>query len=571
MRPALRELLLLAFLMLLSLLIYRPALELFFSTDDGLFLLRAEGLEDWGGGTRRLVSVRLFFSACWRFFGENPLPYHAIILALHGFAAWLLGRVGRRLGLTGQGALLASLLFVASPVGFTCLHWISGGQEVMLAVFGLLAALFWLRGGWVGGVLALLFAAAAILSKEPAALLLPALALFSPLPDTRRRRVLLGGAALIMGAVLLTTSGAFTHRPHGDPYESAYGLNLLWNSLTYSAWLVRPWDFFPDRLPQYQPEMWAWGLVLPLFLGGLALRRRDWAPGIWRASLFALLLMLPVLPLLRHSYLYYLYLPMAPLLLLAAAGCERLPAPAKRWILALPIILLALTMWRGDARRGDKLSEILLADPILRYGGILEDAVAGLRKVDPNLGGHIIVLTPSVKKSGVDLAQGLRRPEGSRRVRFLPIEKATYKGRVLPLFFPELKSFVIMPDLPEPDGPETVDWERSHLFLMSGVANFVYLGGGERGRHTLSRYFFQRKDYVRARREIEVLLARYPGDPDRLYDLGAIALAEGNRDVVARVWNDLSGLAEDGQSQSAVNAAQAFAKAMEQAGIQFAD
>jgi hypothetical protein len=571
MRPALREGLLLAFLILLSLLVYRPALDLFFSTDDGLFLLRAEGLEEWGGGTRRLISVRLFFSACWRLFGENPLPYHAIILALHGFAAWLLGRVARRLGLSSQGALLASLLFAASPVGFTCLHWISGGQEVMMAVFGLLTALFWLRGGWLGGVLALLFAAAAILSKEAAALLLPALALFAPVDDDRRRRLVIGGGALVMGLVLLYTGGAFATRAVGDPYESGYGLNLLWNSLTYSAWLVRPWDFFPDRLPQYQPELWAWGLVLPLILGGLILRRRDWAPGILRASLFALLLLLPVLPLLRHSYLYYLYLPLAPLLLLAASACERLPQSARRWMLLLPVLLLALTLWRGEARRNDKLSEVLLADPVLRYGGILEDAVAALREAKPNLGGHVLVLTPSMKPTSVDLAKGLRRSEGSRRIQFLPIEKASYQGRVLPLFFPALKSFRILPDIPAPDAPDALDWERSHLFLMSQVTNFRFLGTGEKGRHALSLFFYQQRDYVRARREIELLLERHPDDPDRLYDLGAIGLAEGNREVVERVWEQLSGGDPETFTQARLEAARAFAAAMERAGIRFGD
>ncbi len=568
MRPALREGLLLGFLILLSLLIYRPALDLFFSLDDGIFLLRAEGLEDWGGGTRRLLSVRFFFTACWRLFGENPLPYHVIILTMHGFASWLLGRVGRRLGLSSQGALLASLLFVASPVAFTCLHWISGSQEVMMAVFGLLTALFWLRGGWVNGALALLFAAAAILSKEAAALLLPALALISPLEGDRRRRFVIGGAALVSSAVLLHTGGAFAARVVGDPYESGYGINLLWNSLTYSAWLVRPWDFFPDRLPQYHPELWVWGLALPLILGGLALRRRHWAPGILRASLFALLLLLPVLPLLRHSYLYYLYLPLAPLLLLAAFGCERLPPILRRWMLLLPVLLLALTLWRGDARRTDKLSDILLADPILRYGGILEDAVVRMREARPNLGGHVLVLTPSMKPAAIDLAQGLRRSENSIRVQFLPIEKACYEGRVLPLFFPAMKSFRILPDIPAPDSPVAVNWERSHIFLLSQVTNFHFLGTGEKGRQALATFFYQQKDYVRARREIEVLLELHP---DRLYDLEAIALAEGNREVVERVWGKLSEGDPETFTEARVKAARAFAAAMEQAGIRFAD
>lgn len=563
MRPALRDTLFLLFLMLLSVAAYWPALGLFFSLDDALFLMRADGLDEWGDGTRRLLSVRLFFTAGWRLFGENPAPFHLLILLMHGANAWLLGRVARRLGLPGNGPTVAALLFVATPVAFTCLHWISGVQDVMMAFFALLAALFWLRDDWRSGLLALLFAAAAVLGKEPAALLLPAMALV--LPGDRKRRILLGGAALLMGAALLWTGGAFAPKPANHPYATVYGVNLFWNLLTYHAWLLRVWDVFPDSAPQFRPELWRWGLALPLLLGGLALWRRDWAPAIGRAALLFLVLLLPVLPLVRHSYLYYLYLPLAPLLLLVAAGLQRLPRRLAALAFVLPVLLLALTLWRADARRTQTLSSSLLADPVLRYGGILEDTVIKLRSEKPSLRGDVVVLTPFGQRSAVNLAKGLRAEANSRRVQFLPVDRATYEGKVLPLFFPGLKSFVIVDDLPI--GTE-IDWESAELFLLAGVTQFTYLGRGEAGRYALSRQFFRYEEYERARREIELLLERHPGDPDRLYDRGAIALAEGNLEVLADSWRALRRLAStESTSGNAVAALRALAASLTRAGI----
>lgn len=566
MRHGIRESLFAVFLLLLSLLAYWPALDVFFSLDDALFLMAADGQADWPAGTRRLLSVRLFFDSCWRSFGENPAPFHVLILLMHGASAWLLGRVGRLLGLSAAAAAVAALFFLASPVAFTCLHWISGVQDVMMAFFALLAAFFWLRGGWTGGLVALVFAMAAVLSKEASVLLLPTLALL--LPGERRRRILIGGAALLLGALLLYTGGAFAQKSAGDPYATVYGANLLWNLLTYTAWLPRLWDVFPDQAPQFQPLLWRWGLLLPLLLLAAALWKRHWAPAIGKAALLFIVLLLPVLPLVRHSYLYYLYLPAAPLWLLAAAGADRLPARPRKAMLVLPLVLLALTLWRGEARRNLLLPGDLLADPVLRYGGILESTVATLREQKPGLRGDMLVLTPFGQHAAVNLAEGLRADGTARRVQFLPVTRATYQGKALRLFFPGLKGFAILPDLPGHEVPVQPPWEEAELFLLGGVTTFTYLGRGEAGRHALSRHFFQNRDLLRARREIEALLQRQPTNPDLLYDVGAIALAGKDLASLGEVWGRLQAqaAAEDppGRAQAA---RRALELSLERAGV----
>lgn len=543
----LREVLLALLLVALTLALYRKAFGVFFSTDDLLFLLRADGQVPWGMGTRRLLSVRVFFSVCWQLFGERPALFHLVILLLHAANAWLLGRFARRLGLGETGGWIAALLFVFSPVAFTCLHWISGVQDVLMASFAIAALWVWLRPGRLAEPLALLLYLGALLSKEAAyllpiaALVLPAAVLPGPAGGQRARR-LRALVALAPGLVLLYTGGALTARPAGDPYESVYGANVLWNAFTYSAWLLRQWQPFPDQVPQYEPSLWRWGLVLPLALALLAALRPRWRRPIGAATLMALLLLAPVLPLVRHSYLYYLYLPLAPLWLLAAAGLTRLPLSSPRWALALPLLLAALCAWRIDARRGMTLEGKLQADPMLRYGALVEDAVRVLRALPTPPQGEVIAIAPFVGES-VDLAAGLRATPGARRVQFLPVDKALYQGAAVPLFFPAVTSFRVVSALPGAESGADPAWQRSEIYLLTGLTDFAYLGRGEAGRRELARVLYRHRYLREAIREVEVLRALHPADPDLLYDRGVLALVAGDAAGAEGIHAELAALA----------------------------
>jgi len=527
-----REALFALLLAALTLALYRAAFGVFFSTDDLLFLLRADGQVPWGMGTRRLLSVRVFFSAGWQLFGERPALFHLAILLLHAANAWLLARLAGRLGLGETGGWLAALLFVFSPVAFTCLHWISGVQDVLMASFAIAAVWVWLRPGRLAEPLALLLYLCALLSKE-AAYLLPIAALVLPgsalpgAPAGRRARRLRALLALAPGLVLLYTGGALTPRPAGDPYAAAYGANILWNALTYSAWLLRLWTPFPDQVPQYEPSLWRWGLVLPLALALLAVWRPRWRAAVGAAALVALVLVAPVLPLVRHSYLYYLYLPLAPLWLLAAAGLARLPLPSPRWALLAPLLLAALCAWRLEARTAMTLEGKLQADPMLRYGALVEAAVRELRAEPTPPQGEVLAIAPFVGEA-VDLAAGLRATPGARRVQFLPVDKALYQGAAVPLFFPAVTSFRVLSALPGVEPGADPAWQRSELYLLSGLTDFRYLGRGEVGRRELTRVLFQQRYLREAIREVEVLQALHPDDPDLLYDRGVLALVTGD-------------------------------------------
>jgi hypothetical protein len=523
----------------LSLILYSPALNVFFSTDDLHFLERAAGYEDWNKGLRRWISVQFFFNAGWRVFGDDPRLYHLFILALHGLNAWLVSRVGRALGLGLTGARLAGFLFLVSPAAFTCLHWISGVQDVSVTSFTLLCALFLLRHrpGW--DLAAFLCYLAAVLCKESAFLALPALALVLPL--ARRRRLILVGASLAAGIPILYLVGAFVQRAPTDPYATVYGSNILWNLLTYLAWLVRPWVFFPDQVPQYSLELRPWGLVLPAVLALLAWRRRDWAPAIGRAALLFLVLVLPVLPLIRHTYYYYLYLPLVPLWLLAGAGLERLAAkagPPRVLAYALPLVAMAVTLWQGQAHRGAMLTQQLPQDPFLRYGLLARNAVVDLRAAATEPEGDILIIAPFMGES-VDLAKGLRRAPGMRRTQFLPLNKAFYGGKTLRVFFPELDSAQIVMG-----AGEDLAWAGLRVYWTHGEGHIVYLGEGETARAELVNLFAKYGKWADAGRTLDLIMRDAPTDPRLFYDRALIAYKAGDAETLRRAEAALRGLAE---------------------------
>lgn len=119
--------------------------------------------------------------------GLAPLPYHLVNVALHAFAAILLWRVLRRLGIPGAWA--GAALWAIHPVQVESVAWISEMKNTQSAVFYLAAAwcfVRWLpdpasqvrpRHAWTWYALAVLCACCAILSKASTVMLPVALGL----------------------------------------------------------------------------------------------------------------------------------------------------------------------------------------------------------------------------------------------------------------------------------------------------------------------------------------------------------------------------------------------------------
>ncbi len=527
----------------LAVALYAPTLGVFFSLDDFEFLLRAAGHESWSETWRRPISTRLFFQSAWALFGETAEFYHLVQWALHLASSWMILLLARRLNLSPQGGRVAVVFFFATPVAFTSLHWISGVQDLSMTFFALLSAWLALSRGRVTALAALLSFALALLCKESAVLLLPAIALLLPMDKERRFTLGIGGALIAL--LVLFASGALDPKPAGDPYETGYGLNLLWNLLTYLAWSIRLWDYFPDRVAQYQQALVLWGLISPAILSLAYWRLPATRSHILRAALLFLLLLLPVLPLLRHSYYYYLYLPLIPIWFLAGEGLVRF-ALGRRWIFISVLSLFALgTAWLGSERRHAELGGGLLEDPMMRYAQMAENAVESAGKSDKLPSGDMLILVP-FRGDTQDLGGNLRNVEGGRRVQFLPVDRALLAGKALRLFFPKVASAQFSYDFPPGD-----KWLRQEIWWTFGQGNLAPLGYGEQGRHVLARLLFEKGEPARAADEIRALLALHPGDGNLLYDLGRLELGAGNFAAAEDVLASLETLAsQDGAGPS---------------------
>ncbi len=78
--------------------------------------------------------------------GRNPLPFHALNLALHAGVCFLLFALLRRLAPARPGfALAAALLFAVHPVHTEAVTSIVGRAELLAALFGLAGYLLWLE------------------------------------------------------------------------------------------------------------------------------------------------------------------------------------------------------------------------------------------------------------------------------------------------------------------------------------------------------------------------------------------------------------------------------------------
>lgn len=516
-------------LLLAALILYWPTLRVFFSLDDLRFLLRAAGLEESPGGVKRILSVQIYFRAAWALFGTRAHLYHLVSIFLHAANAYLVYKVALRLKLTRFACVSAALLFMVSTASFLPLHWISGIQEVSATFFALLAAWFYLGSGSLSVILALAAALLSMLCKEASLLMLPGLAIIVISP--KKRRLVLGLGGLLLGMGFLIVSGSLAPRPQGDPYETVFGINILWNLLTYSAWIVRVWDYFPDRIPQYQTGLAIWGLILPAILGVIAWRYSKARDPVGRASLMFIVLLFPVLGLVRHSYLYYLYLPLIPFWILSGAALGSL---SKRK-LAVSVLSLAVvfSIIFGVLRRGSEIREGVPDDPILRYATIARGGISALAD-----SGHIpdgkILFVRSFEGDSVDLARGLEGRTGTERRKVHLFKVALLNGDALKLFFPRIESV----HFERPAGAVR-GWEGMHIYGTYGVAEVVYLGYGKDGRTRFVNDLIAADMYDRADREVEIMMARIPDKPYLLFIKGRIAIKRGDtagfEDVLERL------------------------------------
>jgi len=383
-------------------IVYLPALGNRFALDDGSIVernpsahsvgaaLRAFDRAYWppenGAGQWRPLVI-LSFAADWQVSGGSPVWLHAANVAWHAAATALLVPV-LACYVPEEAALAGALLFAAHPVHVEAVANLVGRAEMMAAVFLFTALLLGrvvrrrLASGRPTGALevALLASvAAALLSKEHAALAVALLALDDLASRERIRRALpwrdyaaVAGLTVVWfllrrpvdaGASFAMIAPTFFHL--GAAGRIATMLPVVFVVVRLMAW---PFDLAADYGPEVVPRLQhptalgLAGLVLLLALALLALR-------LWpRHRAFALGLAIMGLAWLPTSNLLFptgivlaertLYLASAGFALVAAAGFERLRRATvphlAAWVVGGVIVVFAartesqIPVWRGN-------------------------------------------------------------------------------------------------------------------------------------------------------------------------------------------------------------------------------
>jgi protein O-mannosyl-transferase len=311
----------------------------------------AGGAEMW-----RLAQTRpLTYFTFWlnhRAGGANPAGYHAVNLAIHIGASFLVLLCLRRL-LPARAALLAAVVFAIHPVQTEAVVYVFARSTLLSSCLTFASLLFWLRGRhWA----AVAWFAVALLAKEEVAAFPVFLALLHVTISANRRErapiaamLVLALAAVIRVAIVASTtpgSGAGTQAGISAP---DYFLTQGFSILRYLQLLIVPIGFTVD--PEIEIVTGWRGVLCWLSVGALlALAWRHTGrgrTGFW--LLAALILIAPtssIFPAADLAADRRLYLPMLGFAAIAGLLLERTTYPAL--LVAGGIVLAMLSFSRTD-------------------------------------------------------------------------------------------------------------------------------------------------------------------------------------------------------------------------------
>lgn len=394
----------LALATLATLLVYRPALDGPFLSDDHALVVAnpwirplttetlRELLDPFGAPARATANWAplhmLAHALGLHWFGASVRGHHLVNVALHVANAALLLALLRRSGVRLAAAGFGALLFLLHPAHVEAVAWISQLKSVLGMAFGLCALLAAPRAPFVG----LIAFALAVLAKPMAIAFLGFEAARVAMQLRRGERAglpwALGWAAVALATAVPAFAafgqvGAFSEGPLLAPLERVRWMSFLLGR--YVALAFTSWGSATSAQP-VPPDTWLdpWVVLGAIAFAGATLRAlHGFARGSIEAAFwaFAAAGWLPISQLFPFKfpfadrYLYFVLPGLLGALLLAlrppgAAVRRALPARRVRVALAsaLAALLLAGSAWRARERTTPWTSgAALLADAAARY------------------------------------------------------------------------------------------------------------------------------------------------------------------------------------------------------------
>jgi len=304
----------------------------------------------------------------WHLWGNHPLGYHLLSLALHLGSGFLVWRILNRLGL--RGGWIGGLLFVIYPLMVESVAWISEIKNTLSLPLFLLSFDAWLDGEQkqknTGYVRSVLYYLAAMLAKTSTVMLPLVLLLYGwwrrgTISRLEMKKIIPHGIiALVLGLVTVY------FQSHGSTVDTikmgSWGERVLGAGMAICFYLgkflwpvkllpIYPgWVFNPPSLAQILPIP-----LLTILMFGLWTQRKSWGRHALFGFGFFALNLLPILGLVKMKYLsiapvadHFLYLPIIGLIGLVVAGAREVEKQLTRdlqfageTILTIVLMLLA--------------------------------------------------------------------------------------------------------------------------------------------------------------------------------------------------------------------------------------
>lgn len=408
-----QETLAVAGLVIAAVLSHLPVFSAWWCLDDWGQLSHAAGmLQQDGGFPARWISQHLWWSLTWPLFKLNASALTMIRLLIHGCATLLVYRIALAARLNRVQAFVGTWLFAITPIAFIPLFWASGIQELLGAIFALLALDRWLSTSRRDILLAGVFAVLSVFSKEsgfglPLFFAVLNLSNGPPAPSCRRWRWIV--IAVVLGFVVIEGGLVMSHfaTGEGDAYALGRGLTIVTNLGKFGGWLVSFKPVFSGSITwPFLVLGWSLFAVWGLW-AGLALRRHHSmaAAGL----LWTILALGPALLLVKQAHPYLAYLA-APGLYLTLGRALPAKLNPPRW--SGPLLLLAgigWGLWGTNFRIENTHVSGLPADPVVRASRLSRSTARTLieaKKAGITTAG-LFIYQPPITESAVQEADRL--------------------------------------------------------------------------------------------------------------------------------------------------------------------